>query len=195
MRDLSPAKEHALRVVITGTHGSGKSTLITDFATLHPEWTILPDPYELLDDAADASGASAFFLQLCLASERLLEPSDIPVLAERGPLDFLAYLYALDALGRDGASAGLLSEVELLTAQAMADVDLLVLLPLNEVDAIAIGAEEDLELRGAMDRSLLELADDSELVGTSRVIEVTGSRQQRLSRMECEIAKVVGSCR
>ncbi|MGD9607025.1 MAG: hypothetical protein AB7V10_06035 [Leucobacter sp.] len=82
-----------MRVVISGTHGSGKSTLIGDFAAAHREWAILPEPIE-------------------------------------------------------------------------------------------IGADEDLELREAMDLSLLELADDPDLAGAARVVEITGDHARRLARLE-----------
>ena len=32
-----------MRIVVSGTHASGKSTLISDFALRHPEFTVLPD--------------------------------------------------------------------------------------------------------------------------------------------------------
>ena len=40
-----------MRIVVSGTHASGKSTLISDFALRHPEFVVLPDPFEALDDA------------------------------------------------------------------------------------------------------------------------------------------------
>lgn len=46
-----------VRVVVSGTHGSGKSTLIGDFAMAHREWTILADPYEDIDAAGETPGA------------------------------------------------------------------------------------------------------------------------------------------
>lgn len=173
-----------MRVVISGTHGSGKSTLIGDFAAAHREWEILPDPFEFIDAAEESPGAAVFFRQLRIAAERLLEPSDRSVLAERGPLDFLAYLHALESLGRLGPSSELLERGSELTRRSMAEVDLLVLLPLSEADPIEIGADEDLELREAMDLSLLELADDPDLAGAARVVEITGDHARRLARLE-----------
>lgn len=170
-----------MRVVISGTHGSGKSTLIGDFASSHRDWTFLPDPYEFVDAAEEIPGASVFFAQLRMSAARLHEPVADSTMAERGPLDFLAYLHALDALGRRGGSAGLLERGSLLTTRAMTAVDLLVLLPLNNTDPIEIGADEDPALREAMDMSLLELADDPDLIGTARVVEITGDRAQRLT--------------
>lgn len=174
----------ALRAVVSGTHGSGKSTLIGDFAMSHREWEVLPDPFEDIDAAAAEPDAALFLRQLRIAAERLLEPATGPVIAERGPLDFLAYLDALDALGRRSSAPELLERGRRLTARAMDGVDLLILLPLTATDPIGVGAEEDPELREAMDLALLELADDPDLTGGARVVEITGDRARRLRRLE-----------
>ena len=176
----------AARVVVSGTHASGKSTLIGDFAMANREWIVLPDPFELVD--AQEEPDAVFVRQLRIAAGRLLEPAHGPVLAERGPLDFLAYLDALSRLGRSARSQDLLRRGIPLTAQAMAGVDLLVLLPLARDDRIGVGADEDLELREAMDAALLELADDPDLTGGATVVEIAGDPAQRLQRLEDAIA-------
>jgi hypothetical protein len=178
-------------VVISGTHASGKSTLISDFAALHPDFQVLPDPYEVLDDADVDSAMDSFSAQLQLASARLAEPSQgAPRIAERGPLDFLAYLDALVRLDRPTRSSALVRSGVATAADAMAHVDLLVLLPLTESDRIEVPADEDPELRSAMNDSLLELADDPDLVGSARVIEVTGSPSGRLAQLEDAIQRL-----
>ena len=178
------------RVVVSGTHASGKSTLIGDFAMAHREWTLLPDPFELVETEEESD--AVFMRQLRIAAARLLEPTHGAthglVLAERGPLDFLAYLDALSRLGRSGRAEELLRHGIPLTAQAMAGVDLLVLLPLTHDDRIEVGADEDPELRDAMDASLLELADDPDLTGGATVVEITGTPARRLQRLEDSIA-------
>lgn len=176
-----------MHVAISGTHGSGKSTLMSDFAMSHREWTVLPDPYEYTDLAEEASSAVAFGQQLNVAARRLSEPAVGPQLAERSPLDFLAYLHALDALGRPGDPADLFELNYWTASRAMTKVDLLVLLPLHARDGIEIGPDEDLELREVMNESLLELADDTDLVGAVPVVEIVGSRESRLMQLEAAI--------
>ena len=172
-------------VVVSGTHASGKSTLIADLAQLHPDFEVLPDPFELLDDADVEPGTDSFSAQLQLAAARLTEQRrGVPRIAERGPLDFLAYLDALVALRRPGGAPTLFRNGLSVTATAMAHVDLLVLLPLTDADGIEVPADEDPELRAAMNDSLLELADDPDLVGNARVVEITGSPTRRLAQLE-----------
>ena len=172
-----------MRVVVSGTHGSGKSTLISDFAVAQPAWEVLPDPYELIDLDGDTPSSALFIEQLNIAARRLVEPTSEHVVAERGPLDFLAYLHAMETLGRSPLSSESQERAEELTRRAMAQIDLLVLLPLNRRDAITISVDEDLELRDAMNTALLELSDDAYLVAGAKVVEIVGSRDQRLTQL------------
>lgn len=177
-----------MRIVVSGTHASGKSTLIADFAGRHPDFEVFGDPYEFLDDAPAEPDAATFAAQFTLSVERLLDHDGGAVIAERGPLDFLAYLEALQQLGRPTRGGAPSARMIERTAAAMATVDLLVLLPLNERDRIEIAAEEDPELRLAMNDALLEFADDSELIGGVTVVEITGDPASRLAQLEFAIA-------
>lgn len=174
-----------MRIVVSGTHASGKSTLIADFAARHPEFTVLPDPFELVEASYDEPEAGVFWQQLRIAAARLEELEEgTRVIAERGPLDFLAYLTALETLGRPGRSAEAPRRGYAVTAAAMADVDLLVLLPLSARNPIAVPDDEDPELREATDEALLELSDDPDLVGGATVVEVVGGPEERVAAVE-----------
>ena len=177
-------------VVVSGSHGSGKSTLISDFALSHPDWEVLPDPYEFIDLDAGEPSVPLFIEQLRIAAARMREPSTGHLLAERGPLDFLAYLHAMETLGRSTLPRELTEWVYDLTRLVMTTVDLLLLLPLNRVDAISIGDDEDRELRDAMNMSLLELADDRHLTGCAHVAEIVGDRDQRLASLRSAIQRL-----
>ncbi|MDZ8202048.1 AAA family ATPase [Microbacterium sp. SSW1-59] len=179
-----------MRIVVSGTHAIGKSTLIGDFAAAHREYEVLPDPFELIDAAADEPDASTYLAQLRIAADRLLDlsPGD-DVIAERGPLDFLAYLVALDDLGRIDLDADVLSRATALTEEAMTHVDLLVLLPITANDGIRAPEDEDPGFRQAMNDALSDLVDDAELLGSARVAEITGQPPQRLHRLRVEIGQ------
>lgn len=182
-----------MRVVISGTHASGKSTLVHDLAAGRADAAVLPDPFEMIDGAGEEPDAGMFFAQLRIAATRLMDPSlGGSVIAERGPLDFLAYLDALQQLGRPTRAAELFRRGLATTAEAMSRVDLLVLLPLNAADGIVVPDDEDPELREAMDAALLELADDPDLIGAARIIEVTGDRAARVRAVEAAITELTG---
>lgn len=178
-----------MRIVVSGTHGSGKSTLISDFAVGHPDFEVLGDPFETVEDL-DAAGAELFAAQLEVSAARLrgLSPGENAI-AERGPLDFLAYLDALDTLRRPARSPGLFRRGIPRAAAAMRNVDLLVLLPLYANSGIQVADDEDPELREAMNDSLLELADDPDLCGGAVVVEITGGAESRLTQLEAAAAR------
>jgi predicted ATPase len=173
-----------VRVVVSGTHASGKSTLVADLAATLG-CPALPDPFELVDDDLDPAGAASFVAQLEVAAERLVElPQGADVVVERGPVDLLAYLAALADLGRPTAGPALLGRLRAATATAMAHVDLLVVLSLEPDTGIRVPEDEDPGLREAMDARLLELVDDDELIGpATRVVEVTGAPEDRLAQV------------
>jgi hypothetical protein len=175
-----------MRIVISGTHASGKSTLVSDFALRHPEFAVLPDPFDLLDESWDSPNASSFAAQLRISADRL-DPHEWPgnLIAERGPIDFLAYLLALEELTGPSSSRQLLERSTEITREALSHVDLLVVLPLTATDAIEVGIDEHPELRDTMNDMLLDLIGDPDLIGQRlKVAEITGDRDRRLTALE-----------
>ncbi len=180
-----------MRIVVSGTHASGKSTLISDFALRHPEFEVLPDPYEMLDETDDEPNAAMFAAQLRIAAHRLgeLKRGD-NVIAERGPIDFLAYLLAMAELTDVPLDDELLDRAVQMTSVAMAKVDLLVVLPLTARDGIQAGGDEYLELRGAMDGMLRELVEDPDVVGEGlATVEIVGDSDERLAALAARVAR------
>lgn len=186
-----------MRIVVSGTHASGKSTLISDFTGRHPEFVVLPDPFESIDEAADTPGAAMFAAQLRVAADRLLASRPgTRLIAERGPLDFLAYLLALAELTGARLDDDFLARATERTATALRAVDLLVALPLTAGDGIHIGDDESPLLREAMNDTLLELLDDPDVIGADlTVVELTGDPATRLAALEREVERAGGARR
>ncbi len=182
-----------MRIVVSGTHASGKSTLVSDVA-IALGYAQLPDPYELVvDDEDDPAAAASFVRQLLVAAERLVAlDRGADIVAERGPVDLLAYLEALAELDRPSVGPDLTTRLRDTAAEAMAHVDLLVVVPLDPRDGITVPDDEDPDLREAMDARLLDLCDDEDLVGsTVRVVEVAGSPDARLDQVLAAVAALV----
>ncbi|MFE5409586.1 AAA family ATPase [Microbacterium sp. NPDC056569] len=183
-----------MRIVVSGTHASGKSTLVSDFAFRYPEFAVLPDPFDLVDETWDTPDASLFARQLRLSADRL-DPEQSPenLIADRGPIDFLAYLMALDELTGAPGSRELLKRSTEITREAMQQIDLLVVLPLNAIDRIEPDIDEHSALREGMNEALLDLIDDPDVTGVGpEVVEITGDRSRRLAALE---ALIIGSAR
>ncbi|MBM6399576.1 AAA family ATPase [Phycicoccus sonneratiae] len=172
-----------MRIVVSGTHATGKSTLVADLGTALGDHEILGDPWELVDDDLPLGSAASFAAQLEAAAERLLGLAPgADVVVERGPLDLMAYLLALGELGRPAPSPAALEPLRALTARATARVDLLVVLPLAGVHGLYVPEEEDLDLRAAADGCLLDLLDDDEVLPPSvAVLEVAGPPEARVA--------------
>ena len=161
-----------MRIAVSGTHCSGKSTLIDLFLEAHPEYFREPEPYEWLSGLEP--GERDFYQQLEVSVGRLGSfHDDDQVIAERSPLDFLAYLLAT---GEDVSS--FIEPVR----STMEHLDLLVFLPLNDEDGIVAPGDEDLELRDAMNEQLIGLMEGDEF--DLQVVELTGTPAARLAALE-----------
>jgi hypothetical protein len=186
-----------VRIAVCGTHGSGKSTLVEDFLSIHRDYAHEPEPYEWLAEYGEEVGepdAESFFRQLELSIARLSSYSEgARVIAERSPLDFLAYLLAHHDLGRSGRDCELIAAAAELAASGLAHLDLLVVLPLNDVDGIVAPPSEDLELRHGMNDRLMEVitTDPYSLLtrSTLRIVEIHGTPKQRLLALERAVAE------
>jgi len=179
-----------MRIAVTGTHGSGKTTLIEDFLDRQSDYAHEQEPYWALaqQGVAFADGPTIADLeeQLRYSCAMIVERArDERVIFDRSPIDFLAYL---DVVGeQEGApwepSGKLMGQIE----KAMRVLDLLVFLPLSSPDEIAAGIEYP-RLRRAVDRRLKTLLREDELDlfghGRPRLLEIAGTRKRRLALLE-----------
>ncbi len=86
-----------MRIAVSGTHAVGKSTLVEALAERLPDHTVVPEPYELLENRgyafAHPPSVEDFVAQLrqSLAVLRRAAPN---LILDRSPLDFIGYIYA-----------------------------------------------------------------------------------------------------
>ena len=176
-----------MRIAVTGTHGSGKTTLVDDFVAAAGGYESVPEPYWLLAQQgvvfADGPDVAALEEQLKQSCALILATSETDVVFDRCPLDFLAYLDVLSAAeGFEWSPDGkLLQRME----KALATLDLVAFVPLNSPDEIAVAIEYP-KLRKRVDarlKTMLREDDLGLLADGPRVIEITGTRQQRVRRL------------
>ena len=183
-----------MRVAVSGTHCCGKSTLIDVFLLAHLDFTHEPEPYTVLvEDYGEVFAAEPslddFYRQLEFNIDRLpLYQSGQRVIFERSPVDFLAYMLALNDV-RGGEGATQLIEKSLgMVMDAIRLLDMIVFLPLNDEDDIVMSDSEDPELRSGVNSRLVRIFNDDDFnLFTSdrpKIVEAKGSTAQRLGMIE-----------
>jgi hypothetical protein len=174
-----------MRIAVSGTHGVGKSTLIDEFLRRHPEFVHEPEPYTVLvEDFGEEFSAEPcvedFLRQLEFNIDRLSQHAPAEnVIYERCPVDFFAYIYALN----QQTAAHLRERV----CEAMQNLDLIVYLPFT-----GISNDEYPKLQRAVDRRLSSILREDQFgimssTNTS-IIEAQGSTDLRLRTLENAIS-------
>lgn len=180
-----------MRIAVSGSHGTGKSTLIAAFLVENPRYLHEPEAFELLgDDIAltesegpDAEGLAALleYTIEALASH----PPGTSVIYERSPVDYLAYAAASRSIMASERSELLrtyLPEVR----SSLCGLDRIVLLPVSSHIEPRVGEDEgfrervDEALRGAL------IDDDHDLFDgpdTPRVFELSAPPDRWLSEL------------
>jgi len=170
-----------MRIAISGTHCSGKSTLIEALSEELPQYTTIEEPYQLLAEEGYEFGESPaiedFELQLERSIETLVE-SGQNVIFDRCPADILGYL-----LSHADAEAFDLDEWLPRVQTAVRKLDLIVFLPVEEPDRIVLPLSQDAEYRQRVDEKLQEIILEDPFDFEVDVLEVTGSPQMRVGRV------------
>jgi hypothetical protein len=170
-----------MRIAISGTHRSGKSTLVEGLSDSFPEYSTVEEPYYLLaeegHDFAEMPSIEDFELQL-ERSIVCLEERDPNVLFDRCPADLLGYLLTHSETEEFDLDRWL-PRVQ----AAMEALDLIVFLPVEERDRIVLSSSEDAELRMLVDEKLKEIFLENPFGFEVDVLEVTGAPHERIQRV------------
>jgi len=171
-----------VRIAICGTHATGKSTLVAELADVLPGHTVVPEPYEILEERGYAFAhpptVEDYVAQLrqSLLSLRRKSPN---LICERSPLDLVAYILA--SPDADQFDLGLWRTP---ITRALGSLDLIVTVhpdPAHESDL----APDEAWFRLAVDGLLRDLVNDDEfeLEGRVPVLALEGSWEGRLPRV------------
>jgi len=175
-----------MRVGVTGAHRTGKTSLVEAVASELPTYEVIDEPYRLLEDdgheLADPPSREDFELQLRVSIE-LLGRDSKHVLFDRTPVDFVAYLHAGDH-GDDGDLGIDLDDIR----DAMAGLDLVVFVPIEDPDRVVVSASEDRRLRRRVDQRLRQLVVDDMLELGVDTLEVNGDLATRVRQVVRAIA-------
>jgi predicted ATPase len=168
-----------MRIAFSGAHRVGKSTLMAAVAERLAGHEHVDEPYNLLEEEgyehADPPALEDFVAQL-ERSLLALEDSGPNTLFDRCPADVLAYLQAHE----DAESFELDEHIERVR-EAMQTLDLVVFVPIEQPDRIAVAGHEDKRYRARVHKKLERiLLDDKYDLGVD-TLEVTGDLRARLA--------------
>jgi hypothetical protein len=176
-----------VNLALSGTHASGKTTLAERLSRSLPDYTVIDEPWYLLESQghhfSDPPTPEDFELQLA-CSLSSMETATGPCIFDRSPIDFLAYLLA----GQGNAAVDFDRWIPRVR-QAVARLDLIVYVPLEEPDRMCDTPAERPRLRRRMDERLRELLEEDPWKLRARVLEVRGSVDERARQV---LAKLVG---
>jgi hypothetical protein len=175
-----------MRIAVSGTHCTGKSTLIDEFLRAHPDFVHEPEPYTVLveefgEEFSAEPCVEDFLRQLEFNIDRLKQHArGERVIYERCPLDFVAYI---ECISRDSNP---LDSLVAEAVEAIQNLDVMVYLP---IDAnIDVSDEEFPKLRKSVDRRLsaIYVEDVLGIISNANVVivEATGPIEQRLRTLE-----------
>ena len=169
-----------MRVGISGTHGTGKTTLAEALCAHLPGHVAADEPYYLLEDEGyefSFPPSLEDYRALLARSVRILTsaPLQSAVIFDRTPLDYLAYMAATGADPAGEASTAALQPV-------FRNLDLLVITPITPETEQVLPVAEMPGLRAQMNDALLELVygDPLNAWGDIPVLELSGPLDRRL---------------
>ena len=182
-----------MRVAVSGSHGTGKSTLIAAFLSKRPEYAHEPEAYEVLaDDIAlltsegpDAEGLAAL-LEHTAATLARYRPG-AAVIFERTPVDYLAYAAATRSIPRAVRDEFMRSYVPVVR-DALRSLDLIAFLPVSSGGPVTSRPHEDERFRWRADEELrcALVDDDYGLLGRDHgplVVELSADPDRQLAEL------------
>jgi hypothetical protein len=166
-----------VRIAFSGSHRVGKSTLLEHIAIALPAYTVVDEPYYLLEEDGYEVATQPTIEDFVAQLERslvALEANDANVLFDRCPVDILAYL-----LTHEGADAFDVDAWSERASRAMHTLDLVVRVPIEQPDRIPIPTDEDNALRHAVDEKIRELLMDDPFDFETDMMTVSGDIRTR----------------
>lgn len=160
-----------MRIAFTGAHRVGKTTLAEEIAYHLPHYEFKNEPYLQLEEEgyffSEIPTVDDYIEQFNFSVEQI-QDSENDVIFDRCPLDLLAYIYTT---GKAKNVSALYEEM----STAIAQIDLLVFVPIETLDLILCQESDLPDLRDEINDLLQDWIGDFD----TEILEVTGSLEDR----------------
>lgn len=196
-----------MRIAISGSHSLGKSTVVGDWVAAHGEYRREEEPYRALGlhgpyeiRFRDESTRLQNGIQLyyCIARVHRHATSDAAVVFDRAPVDYLAYSQFTADCGTTDIDDAFVESMAPAVRESLDHLDILAFVP--ESKAWPIEMEDDgirpidLEYRDRVDAIFKQIYREGRfsvmpLENPPLLVELVGSRDQRLLQLEAAIAR------
>lgn len=156
-----------MRIAVSGSHSTGKSTLIAAFIARRAHYTHEPEAYEELADQIAVSGSEgpdAEGLGTLLEHTMSVVASHAPgaaVIFERSPIDYLAYAAATRSISRSDRADFIRTYIPAVR-EAVRHLDLIAFLPVSSTGPVTARPHEDEGFRERVDEMLRRALIDDE---------------------------------
>ena len=180
-----------MRIAVSGSHGTGKSTLIAAFLERRPQYAHEPEAYEILADEVDLAGDDGplpegleSLLRWTLEAVARHAPG-ARVVHERSPVDYLAYAAASRRSWPPGDAADFIAAFAPMVRDIVRHLDLIAFLPVTRsipgrsARTPASGAGSIADLRRAL------LDDEHDVFAGPRpaIVEMSSSPDRQLAAL------------
>ena len=170
-----------MRIAVSGAHRTGKTTLIAELARALPTYSVVDEPYHLLEAEGhvfpETPSLEDFELQLERAIDSVLVGGENQIF-DRCPADILAYL----GLHRDADEFDVGLWLPRLWP-AMQRLDRIVFVPIEAPDRVILSRGEDGELRRRVDEELQSIVLEDRWGFGVAAIEVRGATRDRVRQV------------
>jgi len=179
-----------VRIAISGTHKVGKSSLLEAVAEALPGYVKVDEPYHQLEEEGYDFNAEPILEDFQAQLERSIElltdtyADARNVLFDRCPADLMAYLFTHE-------DAEAFDDDDLIESarEAMGTLDLVVFVPIEQPDRIAVPAHEDRKLRLRVHKRLEQLLLDDPYDFGASILEVERDLKHRLALVLQRVGK------
>jgi hypothetical protein len=181
-----------MRLAVSGSHGTGKSTLIAAFVERMPRYAYEPEAYETLADdidLSDSEGPTAEGLHALVEFTTRAIEAHVPaacVVHERSPVDYLAYAAASRGSWPKGEVGRFLKSHVPLVRASLRHLDLIAFLPVSAMGPQARPGE-DPRFRMRVDERLRRalIDDEYDLLGDGapRIVELPPPPDRQLDAL------------